>query len=272
MVSRVRRPVSPWLSGHHSALVHSVAELERSRTGAWITAALAAGRRVVYKDVEPETAAPWLARLAGVAALTSGRLLVVDAATCHADTGGDPTALLAWHAEHLGTALADGCAGVAFTADLAALRTITPDPDALLAHERDLAGLAAAGRGTVLCRYDLTELPDRLDELAALHLSGLEDVEFAARLTADGRALQLAGVVDEAGSSRFAAVLTTAFTAGIRDLDVAEVRLFSAAGLRALARALTTVTGDRVVARNASSPLRRALAVGPLPAGALAVD
>jgi anti-anti-sigma factor len=241
--------------------VYRSPEVERARTGAWITTALSRGQRVLYKHAGTDDGArAQLTELAGPAALDSGDLELVDAAALHAETGGDPPALQDWHATVVARARREGYAGVAVTCDGTALRVIAPDPDAMLAHERDLTALSSAEPVTVLCRYDArAEQAGTLEALLGTHAPGVEDVSFAAVRRTD--LLAVAGAIDASNAYRFAAVLHTAVADGIRVLDLGELEFLGAAGLHALEAALLALAedGEVLIARNASRTVRRAL-------------
>src|SRR5205823_3731473 len=112
-----------WLIGPHSALVYRLATIERARVGAWIAVTLARGHKVFYKHAPPGESgadrgrgiAADLADLVGQDALDSGRVEVLDAADCHADTGGDPAALRDCHIDLLHRASREGYARVGIT-------------------------------------------------------------------------------------------------------------------------------------------------------------
>lgn len=265
-------PGTRWLSGGHSALVYRSPALDRARTGSWITTALSRGQRVLYKHAgAEEVLRAELAALTGPASLDSGDLELVDATALHAETGGKVDALHVWHATAVARAHGDGYSGVAVTCDGPALRVITPDPEVMLAHERDLTALSSAEPVTVLCRYDArAERAGSLEALLDAHTPDVEDVAFAVARRA-GR-LAVAGAVDASNADRFAAALHAALTDGVRVLDLAELEFLGAAGLHALEAVLLPLAGrgERVTAHNASSAVRRALGLAGLhDAGAL---
>jgi anti-anti-sigma factor len=262
-----------WLTGPHSAMVHRSSQIERARTGAWIAVALARGHKVFYKHPPPGGPggyggggiAAYLAELVGQGALDSGRVEPIDAADCHADTGGEPAALHDWHLALIDRALREGYAGVGITCDGAALRVIVPEPVAMLTHEHDLTELAGATNTTVLCRYDLrTEAPDALAALVQAHPSGLEDLHWAAARQQDR--LVVAGEIDISNVDRFAAVLSAAVAAGIRTVDAQDLRFCAAAGLGALAHATQPIRdrGEKITLHRVSALIRRVLDISGL--------
>nr|WP_290052582.1 MEDS domain-containing protein [Amycolatopsis sp. MEP2-6] len=243
-------------------LVYSSPRVERDRTGAWIGAALDRGFRVLYKHTGPVRP---MAELLGSAELDPDGVALVDAAEVRADTGGHPAVLRAWHEDRLGRARADGYAGLALACDGPALRVIAPERAARMAHERDLTELADATAVAVLCRYHLaTETGDDLDALLRIHAPEVEDVVFAAYRHPDR--LVLTGDIDRSNAARFAAVLSAAIQAGVREVDVAELGIFSAAGLHALAVVTEPLSrrGEQVRFRGAGALIQRGLHVSGL--------
>jgi anti-anti-sigma factor len=230
-------PPTRWLEGAHTALIHKSRRVENERVGTWMAGALNHGQQVFYKHAEPGPAVrQWLTTLLGSDVLDSYHVQLIDAARCHADTGGRPAALRDWHSALIEQARDAGHRGVAIVCDGAALRTITPDPPAMLTHERDLTQLAATYPLTVLCRYDTaTERPTTLHQLVGVH-SALDDITFAARR--DLNRLVVCGDIDASNADRFAAILRAAIDEGIRIVDVGEVQFFAAAGLHVLHDAL----------------------------------
>ncbi|GAA4676998.1 hypothetical protein GCM10023215_06850 [Pseudonocardia yuanmonensis] len=223
--------------GAHTALIDRTSGVGNDRVGAWMAEAMSRRQQVFYKHAEAGPAARRrLAVLLGSDVLDSERVVLIDAARCHADTGGEPAALRAWHRALIEQACRAGHRGAAIVCDGAALHTITPDPAAMLTHERDLTELAATNPLTVLCRYDISvETAPVLHRLIGLH-TALEDITFAARR--DPGALTVSGEIDISNAARLGAVLRAAIEEGIRIVDLGELRLLGAAGAHVLLEAL----------------------------------
>jgi anti-anti-sigma factor len=251
---------STWLRGPHTALIHRTRRGEQARVAAWVSTALSAGSRIFYKHADPDaTARHWLDAVLGSEVMLSGRVALIDAARCHADTDGRPAALRTWHLELVERTLREGHPSVAIVCDGRALRTIAPDPATMLTHEKDLTRLAATMPLILLCRYDTaTETPAILPDLMGVH-TALEDLTFAARRHAG--TLSVAGEIDLGNADRFAAVLRAALEENIRIIDLAGLTFLAAAGLHVIETALRQLgsAGRTVTVHGAAPGVRRVL-------------
>jgi anti-anti-sigma regulatory factor len=219
------------LPEQHSLVMYQSSARQRSRTMTWMADALTRGDKVLYRAVD--VAAP-LDELgtAGEAARESGQLEILDARMCHEQTDGRHWALRELHEELLDQAHAEGYAGVLLTADEHALRVLAPEPAERLAFEHDLDRLTSRFGVRALCCYDLrVEQPDLLQAVAGVHFRGVDDVQWSARLS-DGRLL-VRGAIDADNAGRFGAALRVAATHDVRTVDLADVTVVSAAGVRA---------------------------------------
>lgn len=254
------------------ALTGSVHPLGLHQSGAryqhhvteWVNDAVGRGEKVFYKRRSQGALPERLATELGGAvpqALRSGQFEVLDAKQCHIDTAGDHTALYGWNLELMSRARREGYPRVAMVADGAALHEMAPDAAELLAHERDLNELTAAGDTRALCCYDTrAENDGLLTELAGLHYHHVRDLHWNAVL--HDTQLWVAGEIDMSNAQRFAAVLHAAIAAGVRTVDLGGVDFFSAAGVRVLEAAALTVgkAGERLLLVNVPAVVNRTLA------------
>lgn len=218
------------LPDRHSLVMHQSNAWQRGRTVAWVADALARGDKVLHRTVDPRSLVAELGP-AGRAALETGQLEIVDPVLCHVETDGLHWALRQLHEDMVRAAFDAGYAGVVFTADERAQRLMTPEPAERLAHEFDMERLTALTGVRSLCCYDLrVEQPDLLDAVAGVHYRHVDDVLWSARLSGDR--LLVRGEIDADNAGRFAATLRGAAAHGVHTVDLAEVTLLSAAGIR----------------------------------------
>ena len=246
----------------HSLLMYQSSARQRSRTMSWMAEALTRGDKIFYRAAD--VAAP-LDELgaAGNAARESGQLEVLDAQRCHEQTDGRHWALRELHEELLDRAHAEGYAGVLLAADEKALRVLTPEPAERLAFELDVERLTSRFGVRALCCYDLrVEQPDLLQAVAGVHFRSVEDVRWSARLTGE-RTLLLSGEIDADNAARFGAALRAAAAHDVRTVDLAQVTVMSAAGIRAFDDAVDLLRRreHRLRLVNMSPSVRRALTV-----------
>jgi anti-anti-sigma factor len=246
----------------HSLLMYQSSARQRSRTMSWMAEALTRGDKIFYRAAD--IAAP-LDELgaAGNAARESGQLEVLDAQRCHEQTDGRHWALRELHEELLDRAHAEGYAGVLLAADEKALRVLTPEPAERLAFELDVERLTRRFGVRALCCYDLrVEQPDLLQAVAGVHFRSVEDVRWSARLTGE-RTLLLSGEIDADNAARFGAALRAAAAHDVRTVDLAQVTVISAAGIRAFDDAVDLLRRreHRLRLVNMSPSVRRALTV-----------
>ncbi len=219
------------LPEQHSLVMYQSSARQREHTVSWMAEALTRGDKVLHRAVDVDAPLDELGA-AGAAARESGQLEILDARMCHEQTDGRHWALRELHEELLDRAHADGYAGVLLTADEHALRVLAPEPAERLAFEHDLERLTTRFGVRALCCYDLrVEQTDLLQAVAGVHFRSVADVQWSARLS-DGRLL-VRGAIDADNAGRFGAALRVAATHDVRTVDLAEVTVVSAAGIRA---------------------------------------
>lgn len=233
----------------------------RKWTAVLVADALAGRDKVLHRASDP---APLLRELgsAGATARASGQLDVIDPHRCHEQTDGLHWALRQLHEDMIRKAFDEGYPGVVLTADEHALRVMTPEPAERLAHEHDLERLTLLPGVRALCGYDLDgEQPDLLDAVAGLHYRGIDDALWSARLSGDR--LLVRGEIDADNAGRFAAALRGAASHGVHTVDLAEVTVLSAAGVRAFDAAVELLRrrDERLRLVNGSPAINRALAL-----------
>lgn len=248
----------------HPLVVHHTEQRQFRLAEEWVVAALTRGDKVLYKHrfgTGRDTAPDRLTRTAA-AAVGTGQLEFVDAERLHAETGGKHEALYERHVDLVRTALRSGYPTVVMTADGPASHTIAPDPDELLAHERDLGRLTAELDVRSLCRYDLrTERSEFLTQLLDVHHRAVSDDVWDAVLR-DGR-MVLNGEIDSSNAERVASVLRVGARGGVHTVDLAGVRFLAAAGIGALTSVAELIgeRGGTLVVANASRGTARMLAL-----------
>jgi anti-anti-sigma regulatory factor len=243
----------------HALVLHRSSAWQHSRIMAWVTDALARGDKVLHRSADPAALLDALGR-DGQAALAAGRLEIVDAHRSHTETDGLHRALSDLHEEQVRAAFDAGFSTVLLTADDEALRVMLPEPAELLEYENDLDRLAAMPGVRVLCCYDLrTERDDVLESTAATHYRSVDDTHWSARLSGDR--LLLRGEIDVDNAGRVSAVLRAAAARGIQAVDLSEVTVLSAAGVRAFDDAVAVLRpgGDRLLLAGPSPTVRNAL-------------
>jgi anti-anti-sigma factor len=252
-------PVDGRLPDSHSLVMHQSSGWQRSRTEALVADAIARGDKVLHGTVDV-TSPPAELGEAGRVARESGQLELVDARRSHEQTDGLHWALRQLHEEQIRQAFDAGYPGVLLTADDHALRVLAPEPAERLAYEHDLERLTALPGVRALCCYDLrVEQPDLLDAVAGLHYRAVEDVSWSARLV--GGRLLVRGELDMDNAGRFGAALRVAAAHGVGTIDLAEVTMVSAAGIRAFDGAVDLLARRAVRLRlvNMTPMVRRAL-------------
>ena len=216
----------------HSLVMYQSSAAQRRVTLYWVAEMLARGGKVLYRAADVATPLDELGA-AGAAARDSGRLEIVDARRCHEQTDGRHWALRELHEDLLDRAHRDGYSDVLLAGDELALRVLAPEPAERLAFEHDLERLTHRFGVRALCCYDLrAEQTDLLQAAAGVHFRSVEDVGWAARLTGD-RTLLVSGEIDADNAGRFGAALRGAATHDVHTVDLTEVTLVSAAGIRA---------------------------------------
>jgi anti-anti-sigma regulatory factor len=240
-------------------LTHRSSAWQRRRTVAWIAEALARGDKVLHRAV---TAVRLEADLGerGRAALESGQLCVVDANTAYTQTGGLHRAVRDLHEDLVNSAFGEGYPGVVLTADERALRVIVPEPAERLAHEHDLQRLVGMPGVRALCCYDRrVEQHDLLEAVSAAHYRCVDDELWSVRVS--GARMSVRGEIDADNAGRFGAALNAAVTHGVRTVDLAELTVLSAAGMRAFDAAvdLTEEHDEQLLLVNMTPTVRRAV-------------
>jgi len=252
----------------HCLVLYRTSARQQGRTTRWITDALARGEKVLHRVVDPEA---WVdLEPSSRAARDSGQLELVDAREVHEETGGRHWALRELHRVLVREARRAGYPGVLLTADEHAMAVIAPEPAERLAHEHDLTRLTADPGVRALCCYDLrVEQPDLLDAVVGAHYRGVDDVLWSAGFRAgdDGGVLLVRGEIDAGNAGRFGAALRAAVTHGVQAVDLSEVSVLSAAGIRAFDGAVDLLRrkGERLRLVNLSDTVRRVLTMLRVP-------
>jgi anti-anti-sigma regulatory factor len=234
---------------------------QRERTVAWVAEALAHGHKVLHRAVTADPLGVDLGER-GRSALESGQLQVVDANTLYTQTGGLHRAVRDLHEELVNAAFGEGYPGVVLTADERALRVIVPEPAERLAHEHDLERLVGMPGVRVLCCYDLrVEQHDLLEAVSAAHYRCVDDELWSVRVS--GTRMSVRGEIDAGNAGRFGAALNAAVAHGVRAVDLAELTVLSAAGMRAIDAAIDLAEEyeDRLLLVNLTPTVRRAVTV-----------
>ena len=228
----------------HRLLVPASPSQDCSVVAVWIAEAVDRGEKVLYKHAPSEDAAAVLGRsLSAVgldpAVLMTGQVQLADADALRIETGGVHEALSALHEQQLDQANREGFAGLAMTGDAAAMHSITRDEGELARYERALERLATEARVGSLCRYAVDEHPGLLDDMLAVHYREVTDDVWSAEVL-DQR-LRIIGELDFSNAGRFTPVMHAALSAGVRVLDVSELRFCDIVGVRALVTAATAL-------------------------------
>ncbi|MCK2212232.1 MEDS domain-containing protein [Actinomadura sp. ATCC 31491] len=262
--------------GDHVCLAFAHEAEQRAVAGAFVSAGLDRGERVMYftDDPAPDGVRDWLAE-AGVdvsGAVASGRLEVLTAADSYLGPGRfDPDLMIALLRTTVGDSLAAGFAGLRVTGEMSwALREL-PGAERLEDYERRVTGLFAEGDSAALCQYDARRFPaHRLTGLRCCHPGEvrMDDLADGERLRVTPSyepggelVLRLRGTIDRNTAPAWHAVLDHAAGAG-GDVwvDLSELEFIDVAGTRALARAAGRMSdGHRLRVRHASAALRKVL-------------
>ncbi|MDN5749282.1 MAG: STAS domain-containing protein [Pseudonocardia sp.] len=240
------------------------------RLNEWVRAAVTRGERVLCKHAPTDAAltqlTAWLtptdpATTSPDGQPRPGQVQFLDAAELFTATDGHHEALRKLHVELIDRARDEGFTGLASTSDEAATRAATADLEQLRAHERDLDQLTRELPLRALCRYPDHMAPALRDEMLAVHHRAVTGQLWHATVADD--AIWVGGELDLSNTDRLLATLYAATTAGIRCIDVSEVRFCSVSGVRALiAVADTLVTHDtRLQLRHPPPPMARVLAL-----------
>lgn len=225
-----------------------------SAVTAWIAGAVRRGEKVLY-ELAPGEDADTVLRSAsrdglGTDAVASGQLEIVDPAGLRAESSGRADGLHAVHRSRLDRARDEGWAGLAVTSAGDVLSAVAPDEPIVLVHDRSIAPLVGQGM-SALCRFSVHESPCVLDPLLSTHRD-VDDEIWGATLVDDR--LRVRGEIDASDVERVRPVLHGAVAAGVRAVDLAELRFCSAAGMRSfvdIAEGLAE-RGDKLVVHDPS--------------------
>jgi anti-anti-sigma factor len=221
----------------HRLLVYGSPRRDRTAVASWIAGALGRGEKVHYKHAPTEDAAAVLRDSlleAGVdaAALSSGRVELVDTAVLRAASGGQHERLYELHLEHARQAVREGFTGLALTGDAAAMRTVTRDETELAGYERDLDRLAYESAVPSLCRYPAHEQAELLGDMLKVHFRDVDDDDWAAVVV--GNRLRVRGEIDASNADRFASALRAVVSGGLQRVDLSGLEFCAVAGIRAM--------------------------------------
>ncbi|MGY1781730.1 MEDS domain-containing protein [Geodermatophilus sp. SYSU D01036] len=205
--------------GEHVLQLHRTEDEQLTGLTAWIRRGLELGDKVVCTGPPPRPEDSLVAALVarGVdagAAVREGRLVVLPAVDFYAAEG---------HAAAVDRALAEGFAGVWMAAEERAWLTALP-PAAHRLVEQRMDELVCTRPVHTLCQYPHAGTAgSRLEEVLAVHRSGMQEATFATTRDLDGLALH--GEVDGTNTDVFEAVLAAASRAASRVLwlDLADV-------------------------------------------------
>jgi anti-anti-sigma factor len=238
----------------HTLLLHSTRQRGEIALAAWIRAAVDRGDKVLVKHAASTTALRRILPVCGLDAdvLGSGRLELVDAETMGSRCAGRHERLYELHVELAEQAQQQGYAGLATTADGAALRALTRDTTELVEHERDIERLVARQQVRALCRYcpdtDARLLPDALQ----IHHHDVDDDIWTATISGDQ--LWIRGELDASNADRFARVLNASVSDGVTVVNLSELDFCAVAGVRAFLEAADALYPGRELMLIGASP------------------
>jgi ABC-type transporter Mla MlaB component len=252
------RPVPP----RHALRLSTSRRDDQEAVNLWVASALRRGERAVCLFDPADTSAEQLssqlveAGTAG-AAIASGDVLLVDAATVRSGPGGASGAHLAELVRRFGT----DARPVNLTADESALRSCLPDGQQLDEFERDLDRLTERSSLRALCRYRAGAAPPR--GVTRVHhravLDHLAEIEWA------GDTLRLIGEIDLSNLARLRTLLQAALDGGVRRLDLSGLQFCCVAGVAAIVEIASISAGaadhapnpDGLVLIDPPHPVRR---------------
>jgi ABC-type transporter Mla MlaB component len=257
--------------GEHACCRFAHADDRRRLAAAFVRAGLDRGHRVVYLDVEHDTAGFVADLVAGDdrmrEALEQGQLEVRSALGAYMPDGVfAPEAVRRSLQEEHALALADGYPGLSMAGDMAWALGLAPDLAPLVAYESHVAAMMERDPTLAfLCIYDHARFGARLlAELVESHevdvspeLARLGRVGYlAASRVFPGPILRLCGELDFACAEALSGVLDAHYHGTLR-LDLEDLAYVDVAGLRAL----RGKSGQRVTITAASAQVRSLLAL-----------
>ena len=250
--------------GVHSIVVYDVRTGRREQAmERWISRALGRREKVLYELAPGEDPSRVLrsSRVrVGADAIAAGQLEVIDADRLRAASGGAADGLAKVHRTRLHRARGEGWAGLAVASGGAVLSAVSGDEATGLVHERGITRIVEEGM-SALCCYSTGEAPNLVDAMLVAHHGDVEDELWVAEGVGDR--LRLRGEIDATNADRVVAVLRGALAAGIRVVDLAELRFCAAAGVRSFAAAADTLEdgADALLLMNPSPGLRMIFAL-----------
>lgn len=205
--------------GEHVLQLHRTEDERLAGLIAWVCHGLDVGEKVICTGLPGRPEAPLLAALEargvdGAAAVRDGRLAVPAVAEFYATEG---------HAAVVERALAEGFPGVWMSGAEHLALTVLSVADYRVVEQR-MDELVRTMPVHTLCQYPQARTAEaRLEDVVAVHRSGVRQATFATSRDLDGLALH--GEIDATSSDVFEAVLTAASRSAARVLwlDVAEV-------------------------------------------------
>jgi anti-anti-sigma factor len=237
----------------------------------WIDAAIKRGQQVLYELEPAESRDTVLSSLPVRDA--AEQFVVLDPATVRAESHGTADGLAQMHRSRVDQAHAQGWSGLALITGPAVFGAVVgavvdgnavPDATDLTSlHDHGVSRVVVEAGMSALCRYQPVHQPELAGAMLGGHFPHVEDEIWGARVI-DGR-LHLHGEVDVSNDKRLAHVLRGALAAGVRILDVSDLRFCAVAGARALVGATAWLPeGETLVIANADTMVLQVLSVAGL--------
>lgn len=205
--------------GEHVLQLHRTEDERLAGLTAWVCRGLGLGEKVICPELprRPEDSLLAVLEAHGLdasAAVRDGRLTVLPVEDFYAGEG---------HAAAVERALADGFPAVCMWGAERLARSVL-SPAAYRLVEEQMDELVLTRPVHTLCQYPQARVPEpRLEDIVAVHRSGVRQAAFGTSQDLDGLALH--GEVDDTTTDVFEAVLAAASraAAGVLWLDLAEL-------------------------------------------------
>jgi anti-anti-sigma factor len=226
----------------------------------WIDDAVRRQQKVLYELDPAEDLDEVLAALGGRGA--GHQVEVLEPAAVRAESSGTAEGLARMHRSRVEQAHAQGWAGLAVVTGPAVFAAVATDgADAAAVMHEDAVSLVVTEAGmSALCRYQPDQHPELAEMMLAGHFDDVDDGIWGARVVAG--ALHLRGEIDVSNADRVSHVLQGALDAGVRVVDLSELRFCAAVGVRALGLAAGSLpAGETLVLAGADAMLRRVFSV-----------